>query len=440
LQIDTIKKEMNQFDVIIIGAGAAGLIAARELCRKGKTVLMLEASSRIGGRMHTVSDPAFDTEIEMGAEFVHGVLPVTLGLLHEYYISYDKVKGELWHVRHGSIDREDDFIEEDHSDLLIRRLNALEEDMSVEDFLETYFINDRYKDLRNSVKGFVEGYDAADIARASTFAFRDEWQGQESEQFRIQGGYKKLVNALVNEIEQRGAAIRLASRAMEISWQPHRVDILTQHGERYSASKVLITVSPGILALQADQSSAIHFVPSLETKQEAARAIGYGGVVKIVLQFKTAFWKNHNSAKRMKELSFLLSDASIPTWWTQFPDPSATLTGWLGGAATKRFEGATPEEILEEAIHSLAYIFKETPASIRQQVSAWELANWNINPYTLGAYSYTTVDAEPYRKVLGEPVANTLFFAGEAIYEGPARGTVEAALVSGLKAVEQMFE
>jgi len=429
---------MNKTDILIIGGGAAGLMAARELSRKGKTVLILEAGYRLGGRIHTVTDAAFDKEIELGAEFVHGALPVTLGLLHEYYIPYDKVKGELWHVRHGDAENEDDFIEEDYSDVLARRLRELEEDMSLEEFLDTYFINDKYRDLRSSVKGFVEGYDAADISRASTFAFREEWLKEENDQFRIKGGYVKLVDALARDAQQHGCVIHLSSPVKEVKWKKHQVTVITQQGEQFEASKVLVTVSPGILIAPADVDSSVAFNPALEKKQEAAKAVGYGGVIKVILQFKTAFWKKDGEHRRMKDLSFILSDAPIPTWWTQFPHHSATLTGWLGGAATQSMKEATPEEILAEAIRSVAYIFKETESSINSRLMAWRVANWNSNPYYLGAYSYTTVDAEEYRKVLGKPVEDTVFFAGEAIYEGSARGTVEAALISGRDAAEQM--
>lgn len=428
---------MDKTDILIIGAGAAGLMAARELSRKGKSVMLLEACYRLGGRMHTATDAAFDKEIELGAEFVHGALPVTLDLLHGYYITYYKVKGELWHVRHGAAESEDDFIEEDYSDVLGRRLRELEEDMSVEEFLDMYFINDKYKDLRNSVKGFVEGYDAADFRRASTFAFREEWLSMESDQFRIKGGYGKLADALAHDAQEHGCIIHLSSPVKALKWEKHKVIAITQQGEQFEASKVLITVSPGILVAPPDVDGSIAFNPPLEKKREAAKALGYGGVIKVILQFKTAFWTK-DGHRQMKDLSFILSDAPIPTWWTQFPQHSATLTGWLGGAATQSLKAATPEEILAEAIRSLAYIFKETEASVHEQLSAWRVANWNSNPYTLGAYTYTTVDAESYRKVLGKPVEDTLFFAGEAIYEGPARGTVEAALVSGRDAAEQM--
>ena len=69
---------MKNYDVIIIGAGAAGISAAHALCHKGKKVLVLEARSRVGGRIHSIDDAAFPQPVEAGAEFIHGKLPVTL--------------------------------------------------------------------------------------------------------------------------------------------------------------------------------------------------------------------------------------------------------------------------------------------------------------------------------------------------------------------------
>jgi len=80
---------MEEFPIIIVGAGASGLIAARELLRHGKKVIVLEARDRIGGRIHTVHENSY--YVEAGAEFIHGELPLTIGLLREYHIGYRKI-------------------------------------------------------------------------------------------------------------------------------------------------------------------------------------------------------------------------------------------------------------------------------------------------------------------------------------------------------------
>jgi monoamine oxidase len=428
---------MKNADVLIVGAGAAGLIAARELSRKGLNVVVLEAGDRIGGRAHTLTDPAFDMPVELGAEFIHGTLPFTFNLLHEYKIPYSPVKGEIWHVRNEYIRREDDFVEEDHSDELKERLEELKADLSVEDFLNRYFKDEKYKDLADSVRGFVGGYDAADVLRASTFAFRDEWLNEE-EQFRIEGGYGRLMEELAKDVVSHGSIIHISSAVEKIEWNHHQVNITTE-SETYHASKVLITVSPAVL-----QSSDIMIDPPILEKMLAAEALGFGHVIKILLQFDTAFWKNKDLHKQLNKdldnLGFLLSNEVVPTWWTQFPAQSSMLTGWLAGAEAEGLRSAMDEDILQVALNSLAQIFKTDVGLLKQRIKAWRVANWSADPYQMGAYTYTTVDEKDYRKTLMEPVEETLFFAGEAVYEGKARGTVEAALVSGAYASQQILQ
>src|SRR5688572_15764912 len=105
-------------DIIIIGAGASGLMAATQLSEKGMDVLVLEADNRIGGRINTVSDPAFPVPLEFGAEFIHGDLPVTLALLDEAGIKYEpdtdtmiKIKNNKWSTTEDFIDGWDEMIE-----------------------------------------------------------------------------------------------------------------------------------------------------------------------------------------------------------------------------------------------------------------------------------------------------------------------------------------
>src|SRR6267154_6917967 len=85
------------FDIIVIGAGAAGLMAARQLAGAGKKVCLLEAQERTGGRIHT-----FDNGLEAGAEFVHGLLPVTFGIIKEADLKAVEVEGQMMRVKNGT--------------------------------------------------------------------------------------------------------------------------------------------------------------------------------------------------------------------------------------------------------------------------------------------------------------------------------------------------
>jgi monoamine oxidase len=86
----------------------------------------------------------------------------------------------------------------------------------------------------------------------------------------------------------------------------------------------------------------------------------------------------------------------------------------------------------------LVNIFKIGETELRNNLVGWEIVNWTTDPFTLGSYAYDTVDSHKARKILTEPVKNAVYFAGEYLYEGPAMGTVEAALTSGLEVAKKI--
>src|SRR3954471_16442535 len=100
---------MTNYDVIIIGAGAAGLVVAKQLSKAGVHVALLEARNRIGGRAYTCRDENFKMPVELGAEFIHGNLPTTFKLLKEYGISYSPTRGQIWHAQRGEMEKDKDF-------------------------------------------------------------------------------------------------------------------------------------------------------------------------------------------------------------------------------------------------------------------------------------------------------------------------------------------
>src|SRR6476620_4653833 len=181
--------------ILIIDAGAAGLMAARGLSSNKQNVTILEANNRIGGRIYTLHNDAFIKPVEVGAEFIHGSLHLTKQLLKEANIPSSKVKGEMMYIENG--ERKTQNESDAGWNELIKRMQQLKEDMTVADFLKNYFSDDKYSSLRRSMRGFAEGFDLADISSASVFALRNEWMNEEGEQFRVEGGYQKLVDYLL---------------------------------------------------------------------------------------------------------------------------------------------------------------------------------------------------------------------------------------------------
>ncbi|MGI4869994.1 MAG: flavin monoamine oxidase family protein [Janthinobacterium lividum] len=420
-------------DVLIIGAGAAGLLAARELAAAGRRVRVLEARNRLGGRVHTWQPPGFTQPLEAGAEFMHGAVPLTRALLTEAGLSWQAMSGQTYVVKDGQVQADDDFFAQMPE--LLAQLATLTQDMPLADFLVREFPGDEYTQLRTSATQFAEGYDAADAQRVSAWALRDEWAADGAEDSpRPSGGYGPLLHWLAGQAQAAGSVLHLATPVQEIRWQPNHAEVVTTAGTRYKARQVLCTVPLGVWQRAETQPGYLRWVPDLPTHQAAAAQLGFGAVIKVVLEFQERFWHD-----RFPELEFLLSDAPIPTWWSQEPSPHPQLTGWLAGSAAQRLHAASDADLLALAISSLSAVLATSPAALQAQLVASYVRNWGAEPYTYGAYSYATVGAPAARAALATPVANTLFFAGEALYEGPAGGTVEAALVSGRAAARLLL-
>lgn len=342
-------------DVLIIGAGAAGLMAAYQLSKAGKQVIVLEARNRTGGRIHTLDNTSFFKYAELGAEFVHGDLPVTLKLLEEAGISVTPASGEMWHYRDGEFSQEYQQMED--WNLLMQKLEKLEKDTSIGDFMDKEFAEDKYRELKESVRKYVAGYDTADAFRASAFALRKEWKNEDEDaQHRVDGGYCKMISYLVNEIRKNDGQLFLSSIVKEVHWEHNQVEAITTEGISYKAQKIIIALPLGVLQVDPPAEGAIHFSPAIPQYREALQQIGFGSIVKILLEFKKAFWESKSTTRLtghgLKEMMFLLSDEEIPTWWTQFPARSAVLTGWLGGPNAEKKKELSNDELLQQGLQT----------------------------------------------------------------------------------------
>lgn len=427
---------MTETDVIIIGAGAAGLMAARTLAKGGRMVLVLEARDRVGGRIHTVDDA------ELGAEFIHGNLPVTFSLLKEGGLQARSASAEMWQYENGSLTT--DTIFSLGWDEVMDRLNELETDITITEFLNRYFKEDRYADLRAAVCGFVAGYDTADPDRASSYALRKEWQSEDdNSQHRTNGGYGVVTAYLEKEIKDAGGSIALNAIVKNIKWSRGAVTVSTAEGNNYKAEKAVIALPLGILQADAQEKAGVAFEPVLQKPQRAIMDLGFGAVVKILLHFDEPFWENAETDKKagesIKDMGYLFSSEAIPTWWTQHPEEGTLFTGWIGGPDAAKLKVKSDEDILELSLTSVGNIFNFTPTELRKKLRKYTIVNWTADPFTLGSYAYDTITSANGRKILFEPVEDTLYFAGEYLYEGPAIGTVEAALCSGKNVAEAIL-
>lgn len=425
--------EENYFDVIVIGAGAAGLIAAWELVQTGKTTAVIEAKNRIGGRTHTLHDNNFELPVELGAEFVHGDLELTKMLLKKAEAEQYKVSGDIWQNEDESLDEQSDFIEDFPA--LNKKFKEVREDISVAEFINDFLKGNEFEEARFTLKNYVEGYYAADTHKASTFSLREELTTSDDDQYRIEGGYIKLIDFLQDQCKEKEVQFFLSHPVKEIKWKKGDVEIICNEIS-FRGKKVLLTVPVGVL-----QSETIQFSPAIADTINAAKKLGFGPVIKTLLQFDEPFWKNEKftQGKDLDKLSFIFSKAVIPTWWTYYPKHVAMLTGWSGGPNAEKIKDLSNEEILLNAIQSLSEIFSIDKTMLQQKLKGWHVANWVSDRYCCGGYSYEVVNGSKFKQIIKTPIENTIFFAGEGLIDGPEIGTVEAALSSGRETAFQLI-
>src|SRR6266702_101801 len=405
--------------IVIVGAGAAGLMAARELARGGKRVTILEARDRCGGRIHPLPASQFGYAADGGAEFVHGEAPVTRGLLREAGLSLQAIAGVQWSFDGTKLSREQR--DDTHEAELHAALRDLKDDLTVAEFLRRHFSGDEYARMRHSIERMVEGYDAAEPKRASTLALREEWMdGGHHTQGRIVGGYGGLIEILVAECRAHGVVIRLGCVVSAIEESGGTVTVRCDGGEALSCDSVILTVPLPLLREIALPKGA-------REKAALASDIGFGKVVKILLRFVRPWWRD-----RTEDLTFLLSDETIPVWWTQRPSDDPVLTGWFGGPRTAELAGLDPQALVDAGIDSLAAVFGLPRNDLARDVVAAVATNWAHDPFARGAYSWATPQTRAAQTILARADGPVLF-SGEALYRGRDMGTVEAALASGLE-------
>lgn len=417
---------MNKKSIIIIGGGVAGLVAARQLCAHYE-VTLFEALPLFGGRIHTLNDINSPSIVEAGAEFVHGAAEETIKLLNEAGIKIEKVHGDFYRNNSGVLEKEEGQVE--GWDILMEKMSAVNQDLTLQAFLDLYFNGNDFKALRKQAITFAEGFDLADKDLVSVKSLYQEWSHQ-SEDHRVTGGYSQLIDFLVDDCLRNGCILNKNTIVKEIKWAEGNVQVQALDKTLYAADKCLITIPFGILK-QSSVEFSLNFQPNIAHYIEAINQIGFGTVIKIVLNFSEIFWQ--------QDAGFFFSDEEVPTWWTQLPAQLPVLTGWCGGTKAIELSQLNDNQLLEIALESLSAIFNLNLTLVKEKLIGWHVFNWQKQVSSLGAYSYATIASTEALELLNTPIENTLYFAGEALYSGLHPGTVEAAIVSAQNVVNQMM-
>jgi monoamine oxidase len=428
-------------DAIVIGAGAAGLAAARELAGRKLRVIVLEARDRIGGRVTSRPTSRAMVPAELGAEFIHGPAPETTALLREAgSAAIDNEGGDAW-VRSASGDLQRDDVDFSAAAGIFERVRSLDHDESVDDFLRRFESDPSMRDTTKRARAFAEGFDAADPSIASVLSLAEELQsGVDSTSARPLGGYAPMFERLRETCTAAGVGLRLSTAVRRVAWSRGavRLDAVDGSGTALTARArvAVVTLPVGVLRYSGDET-AVAFEPDLPAaKRDALRSIEMGHVVKVTLWFRTAFWQRLRDG-RYRNAAFFRGDGdAFAAFWTQYPVRSELMVAWVGGPKAIALHGASEAELIERALQNLGALLGE-PALVRAELEGAAVHDWNRDPFSRGAYSYVTVGGVRARAVLAAPVDDTLFFAGEATSDDGQGGTVNGALETGERAARE---
>lgn len=418
-------------DALVLGAGIAGLAAARALTDKGLNVIVLEARTRVGGRMWT--DSSLGLPLDLGASWIHGVdgNPI-MGLAQQFNAKTIPTGGgnSLMFNADGSemTDAEwaamealfEDIYEEvaamqEDTDGDMTLQAAFDEVLAEHDFSEEQLRRLNYYAYQGTALEY--GADMKDLSL---------WWWDQDEEFGgeeviFPGGYNQITDGLAKDLD-----IRLGEIVKVVRYGVDGVEVETSQGN-FVADKAVVTFPLGVL-----KQAAVKFEPPLaESRRAAIDRLGMGVLNKVYLKFPKAFWDAD-----VETISYV--GERLGEWcdWLSFTPFTGepVLMAFHGGEKGFALEELSDDEIVAGAMQTLRVMFgADIPEA--QGVS---ITRWGKDPFAFGAYSHIPpfASGEDF-DALAEPVDDVLFFAGEATSrEYP--GTVHGAYLSGKRVAEEI--
>ncbi len=408
-------------DTIIIGAGAAGLSAARMLHDAGQQVAILEARDRIGGRVWT--DHSFaEIPVECGAEFIHGDSVRTWGWVQRAGAA--TALASTWEGRRvvledGTLSGQG--IVEQRADLRqLLDLNAQLASYSGPDMtLAEWFAKRGITGLARHIADIrmAHAYCATPETLSVAALVQDAHVSAQNGEgdFHILPGYDTLLNLIAN-----GLDIRLNTPITAIRWGAERVEIMLANGEAIAARSAICTLPLAIL-----KEERVQFDPALpEGKLRAVAGLAMQPAMKVIYRFAAPFWD--------REMAFLSAPDPRPTWWT-IREGAPLLTNFITGSRAAR--AAQDPQIIEHGIDHLERIFGSAPRNLFQQA---KVVDWAADPWARGGYSSPPPGSFGMRQALAAP-CGALHFAGEATVTNDSPATVHGAMVSGERAASEVL-
>jgi monoamine oxidase len=447
-----------RFDVLVLGAGAAGLAAARALTDQGKRVAVIEARNRIGGRIFTQHIPSPDGNstiaLELGAEFIHGLPAETWNLVHEAQLATYEIDGsQLWfreELRRGEQGQgAASAVLEDMGRWLARQPPGTDETFAA--YLGHAGVRGQ---RRAEAIRYVEGFNAADHRKIGVASLAKQQQAEDAidadRLFHVEAGYDAIPQYLAQRMAAAGGTLFLDKPVKAVTW---RAGAVTMSGVdaagaafEFNGTQAVITLPLGVL-----HAGSVRFDPEPRAVLAQAQRLAMGSVIRVPLVFHSRFWREKPCLERhpalvrdLENLSFVFMEDGLPaTWWTANPGAAPLLTGWVGGptadALDRQRSGAPRHALSELCLGSLARIFATPTGELESRLLSWHYHDWQSDEFARGAYSYAPAGALDASDEMALPVDQTLYFAGEHTTTTGLWGTVSGALQSGQTAADRLL-
>ncbi|HEX6275612.1 MAG TPA: FAD-dependent oxidoreductase [Polyangiaceae bacterium] len=408
-------------DVLVLGAGMAGLAAARELSHRGISVTVLEARARSGGRILTEEVPGSTSPVELGAEFVHGRPRELFELIDAAGLT--RVSSDAPHLRkadRGFDERSSDFWSDIEKALRASALDA--RDMTAAAFLASGAVPAR---AAANLAGYLEGFHAGELERISMRSVVRQMSDDDEEQGRIREGYGRLVEFLQKDVAASGARILLKARASTLRWEPGTVCAVADEVDfRAKAAVVALPLS----VVKAGAPEGVVLEPEPERVRRGLDALEMGHALRVVLRLRSRI----GLAETLPAGAFVHGiDAEFPTLWFGPNLREPQVTSWCGGPRAGRLDELDAPSIVAAAVHSAAVGLDVSVAALGAALLGAHVHSFGSDPFSRGAYPYALVGGDASRAF--EPVADTVFFAGDYTI-AEELGTVGSAVRSGVAA------
>jgi monoamine oxidase len=406
----------SEVDVVVVGAGVAGLAAARKLVAAGRRVQVIEAKDRVGGRCHTVTQP-FGVPIDLGAHWLHAVEvnPLVPIFKAAGFDLYEPPWDERLSIR-GRGPREGE--REAYAAALSRSHRAiLAAGRAGRDVPLSEVLPDT-ADWRATIEFLWGAWDSGkEVQEISCLDFFNAVEGDE---YFCRTGLGTAVASLAT-----GLPIRLSTPATRIDWSGRDVTVETPSGN-LRARAAIVTVSTAVLG-----ANAIRFTPALPRRQaEAIAALSCGAYEHLIVHLPgdpfvaqadeiiVAKTETRRTARGLARLG------GSDWWYLDIGGRFARDLAREGEAAMKAF--------------AAEFVERDLGTAARRAMGAVHVTNWSNDPHVRGAWSVAAPGGTRQRSVLGEPMGERLILAGEAT-DATRWGTVGGAFASGDRAADQVL-